>query len=220
MPIDVALDEHGLSRRVLLATTSMALVGIGVPSLAMAALVQTPRQTAGPFYPKSPPLHADNDLVRIAGHEKQADGIITHIFGRVFDSEGRPVSQARIEIWQCDSHGIYHNVDDWSPRPLDPDFQGYGTTYSGDDGGYRFRTIRPVAYQGRTPHIHFAISPPGGKRLVTQMYVAGEPSNERDSVLSAIRDPAARARVIVPLEPASQIEGAGLAGTFDIVLGA
>jgi protocatechuate 3,4-dioxygenase, beta subunit len=218
MPIDVALDEHGPSRRVLLATTSMALVGIAVPGLAMAALVQTPRQTAGPFYPKSLPLHAGNDLVSIAGHEKQADGIVTHIFGRVLDVDGKPVPQARIEIWQCDSHGRYHNVDDRSSRPLDPDFQGYGTTSSGDDGGYRFRTIRPVAYPGRTPHIHFAISSPG-RRLVTQMYVAGETSNERDSVLNAIRDPAARGRVIVPLEPASQIEAGALAGSFDIVLG-
>jgi protocatechuate 3,4-dioxygenase, beta subunit len=220
MPINVPFDQHGLSRRVLLATTSMALVGIAVPSLARAALVQTPRQTAGPFYPKSLPLHSDNDLVRIVGHDKQADGIITHIFGRVLDGEGKPVPQARIEIWQCDSHGRYHNVDDRSSsRPLDPDFQGYGTTSSGDDGGYRFRTIRPVAYPGRTPHIHFAISPPGGGRLVTQMYVAGESANERDPVLNEIGDPAARARVIVPLEPASQIEAGALAGTFDIVLG-
>ncbi len=218
MPI--TLDQHRLSRRALLSVTSLALVGVAVPRLAMAALTLTPRQTAGPFYPKSLPLHPDNDLVRIAGHEKQADGIVTHMFGRVLDGDGRPVPQARIEIWQCDSHGRYHNVDDRSSRPLDPDFQGYGLTVSGNDGGYRFRTIRPVAYPGRTPHIHFAISPSGGGRLVTQMYVAGEPLNARDTVLNAIRDQAARARVIVPLEPASQIEAGALAGTFDIVLGA
>ena len=220
MPIDAAFDQPWLSRRVLLATTSMTLLGIAVPRVAMAALTPTPRQTAGPFYPKSLPLHSDNDLVRIAGHEKQADGIVTHIFGRVIDGDGRPVPQARIEIWQCDSHGRYHNVDDRSSRPLDPNFQGYGTTSSGDDGGYRFRTIRPVAYPGRTPHVHFAISPPGGGRLVTQMYVAGESANERDPVLNEIRDPAARARVVVPLEPASQIEAGALSGMFDIVLGA
>jgi protocatechuate 3,4-dioxygenase, beta subunit len=220
MPIDVAFDQHGLSRRVLLATTSMALIGSAIPHLAMAALTPTPRQTAGPFYPKSLPLHSDNDLVRIAGHEKQADGVVTHIFGRVIDVDGRPVPQARIEIWQCDSRGRYHHVDDRSSRPLDPDFQGYGTTSAADDGGYRFRTIRPVAYPGRTPHVHFAISPPGGGRLVTQMYVAGESANERDPVLNEIRDPVARARVVVPLEPALQIEAGALSGTFDIVLGA
>jgi protocatechuate 3,4-dioxygenase beta subunit len=79
---------------------------------------------------------------------------------------------------------------------------------SGEDGGYRFRTIRPVAYPGRTPHIHFAISPPGGGRLVTQMYVAGEPLNARDPVLNEIRDPAARARVTVPLEPIAEVDRA------------
>jgi protocatechuate 3,4-dioxygenase beta subunit len=78
MPIEVAVDQHWLSRRVLLATSSMALVGIALPRLAMAALTPTPRQTAGPFYPKSLPLHSDHDLVQIAGHEKQADGVITH----------------------------------------------------------------------------------------------------------------------------------------------
>src|SRR6266436_4574522 len=101
-------------------------------------------------------------------------------------------------------------------RPLP---QGYGTTSSGDDGSYRVRTIRPVAYPGRTPHVRFAISPPGGGRLVTQMYVAGESGNERDPVLNAIRDEGARARVVVPLEPASHVEAGALAGTFDIALG-
>src|SRR5882762_10452079 len=98
MPTDVAFGRHGSSRRVFLATTSVALVGIAFPYLAMAALTPTPRQTAGPFYPKSLPLHSDNDLLRIVGHEKQADGIVTHIFGRVLDGDGRPVPQARIEI--------------------------------------------------------------------------------------------------------------------------
>jgi protocatechuate 3,4-dioxygenase, beta subunit len=89
---------------------------------------------------------------------------------------------------------------------------------SAPDGGYRFRTIRPVPYPGRTPHIHFAITTPRGQRLVTQMYVAGESLNERDEILSQISDAAARASVIVSLEPAPQVEPAALAGTFDIVM--
>jgi protocatechuate 3,4-dioxygenase beta subunit len=51
------------------------------------------------------------------------------------------------------------------------------------------------------------------------MYVAGEPQNERDGLLMSVRDPAARARLIVPLRPSSEAEKAALAGTFDIVLG-
>ena len=139
--------------------------------------------------------------------------MVTHVFGRVLDAEGSAVPHARIEIWQCDSHGRYHYVDDRSSPPVDADFQGYGSTISGTDGAYRFRTIRPVPYPGRTPHIHFAISAPGRGRLITQMYVAGEPLNERDSVLAQISDPGARARVIVPLEPAPQMEAGALAGS-------
>jgi protocatechuate 3,4-dioxygenase beta subunit len=78
-------------------------------------------------------------------------------------------------------------------------------------------TIRPVSYPGRAPHIHFAVSGPGFPRLITQMYIAGDPQNERDGVLMGVRDLAARARLIVPLGPAS--EPGALAGTFDIVLG-
>ena len=86
-------------------------------------------------------------------------------------------------------------------------------------GAYRFRTIRPVAYPGRTPHIHFAVAVPGLGRLVTQMYVAGEPLNARDAVLAGIRDAAARESVIVALAPADAVEPGALGGTFDIVVG-
>jgi protocatechuate 3,4-dioxygenase beta subunit len=98
-------------------------------------------------------------------------------------------------------------------------FQGYGQTITDETGGYQFRTIRPVPYPGRTPHIHFAVSGPGLARFTTQMYIAGEPLNEHDSVLMGVRDPAARARLIVPLRPAPGSEVTALAGTFDIVLG-
>jgi len=208
---------HRLARRGLLIGTA-ALAGLE-PRAALAALLATPAQTAGPFYPKTLPLEAENDLVRIAGHAREAAGTITHLFGRVLETDGRAIANARIEIWQCDSRGHYHHVDDGDARQLDPDFQGYGKTLSAADGSYRFRTIRPVAYPGRTPHIHVAVTTAGGRRLVTQMYVAGEARNDRDPVLSQIRDPAARAAVIVPLAPTPEFERGALAGTFDIVMG-
>jgi protocatechuate 3,4-dioxygenase beta subunit len=77
----------------------------------------------------------------------------------------------------------------------------------------------PVPYPGRTPHIHFAVSGNGFERLVTQMYVAGEPGNESDPVLMGVRDPTARARLIVALRPSPDVGPAGLDGTFDIVIG-
>jgi protocatechuate 3,4-dioxygenase, beta subunit len=213
-------DQLQLSRRRLLAAAgSAALINFASMGIGHAALVPTPRQTAGPFYPKSLPVDSDNDLARVAGHERQASGTVTHVLGRVLDSDGRSVPGAKIEIWQCDSHGRYHNVDDHASPPIDPDFQGYGRTVSAADGSYAFRTIRPVPYPGRTAHIHFAITTARGWRLVTQMYVAGEPLNERDPIFASIRDPAERTRVVVPLEPAAQLEPGALSGTFDIVLG-
>ena len=76
-----------------------------------------------------------------------------------------------------------------------------------------------MPYPGRTPHIHFAIAAPGLAPFVTQMYVEGEPLNERDPVLQGVRDPAARARLIVPLQPAPQLGASALAANFDIVIG-
>ena len=99
-----------------------------------------------------------------------------------------------------------------------PGFQGYGRTAIDASGRYAFRTIRPVAYPGRTPHIHFKVHAPGAGRLTTQLYVADEPQNATDGVLNAIRDRNARASVIVRLEEAGEIEAGALKGTFDIVL--
>ncbi len=211
-----------IPRRRIMEVFVASAAGLGLSRLAAAvALPPTPAQTAGPFYPLALPADSDNDLIHIAGREGTAKGTVTLVTGSILDPEGRPVSGARVEIWQCDANGRYHYVrDDRAGPPLDDNFQGYGQTTTDATGGYHFQTIRPVPYPGRTPHIHFAVAAPGARRLVTQMYVAGEPLNERDGVLASIRDPAARARVVVPLVPAPQIEAGALAGSFDIVLGA
>jgi len=182
-----------------------------------ASLVLTPRQTEGPFYPVSLPLDADNDLVRVEGRAARAQGTVAHVVGRVRDAAGRPVPGARVEIWQCDARGVYLHPAE--RRPRDANFQGYGRTLTDAAGAYRFRTIRPVPYPGRTPHVHFKVATPGGATLTTQMYVAGEPLNARDFLYAHIRDPAQRAAVTVALEPAPRIESGALLGTFDIVLG-
>lgn len=211
-----------LSRRTV---RSMATAGVALLPVAGvgAGLVATPRQTAGPFYPEVKPLDSDADLVHVAGQGEPAAGVVTEVLGRILGPDGRPAADALVEIWQCDAFGHYHHPLDAARRggEADPRFQGYGRTVSSADGGYRFRTIRPVAYPGRTPHIHFAVTVQGFS-LTTQMYVAGEPLNESDFILSRIRDPEQRARVIVPLEPSHPDAGAGrgLIGIFDIVLGA
>lgn len=146
-------------------------------------------------------------------------GQVTHIIGRVFDTNGTPIAGASLEIWQCDNNGHYLHPADRSARgQRDQGFQGRGRAVSSADGSYTFRTIKPVPYPGRTPHIHFAITPPGSARLVTQMYVAGEPLNERDGLLRSVRDPRQREMVLVRLEPAERLEAGALVGTFDIVV--
>ena len=210
-------------RRVLAASIAGAaalILPAALRGLAAAALAPTPPQTEGPFYPLNYPADSDNDLVHVAGHAEPAKGTVTRVAGRILDPSGRPVRGAQVEIWQCDANGRYHNVRDGDAgRPRDENFQGFGQIVTDDTGGYRFLTIRPVPHPGRTPHIHFAVAAPGQRRFITQMYVAGEPQNERDAVLLGVRDPAARARLIVPLQPAPKIAQNALAGEFDIVLG-
>ena len=135
-------------------------------------------------------------------------------------ADGRPVRGARIEIWQCDAFGVYHHPRDRG-GPADANFQGFGATTSDGEGAYRFRTIEPVPYPGRTPHIHFRIIGPGFEPLTTQMYVAGHALNERDGLYLRL---GGQARLVtVELVPAPDLEPAAKSGArrglFDIVLG-
>ena len=198
---------------------ALALGVIPLPVLSAAAsLVPTPRQSTGPFYPLELPLDHDNDLVSVRGKSGMARGVITHVLGRVMDVNGKPLAGMTVEIWQCDAFGRYHHPGDRRDTPLDEHFQGYGRTLSAEDGAYRFRTIRPVPYPGRTPHIHFAVSGPGMQTFVTQMYVAGEPRNASDFLFKRIRDARARESVLVALREGRAGPGE-LTGQFDIVLG-
>ena len=183
-----------------------------------AGLASTPSQSLGPFYPYDHTLEADADLVRVGGRDTLAQGVITHLGGTVRDSRGRPVPGAQVEIWQCDVSGRYHHPRDRRNAPRDESFQGYGRSRTGAAGGYRFRTIRPVAYPGRAPHIHFAIRGPGFEPLITQMYVRGAPENNRDWILNRIRDPARRESLLVAFEPHPDLRGQRIA-RFDVVLG-
>lgn len=203
-----------------LTATGSALLLPGSAALAQKQLVRTPPQTEGPFYPVDWLGDIDHDLVAVTGEAAQAMGHVTHISGRVLDLAGQPVVGATVEIWQCDAKGIYRHPSDASTsRRPDGGFQGRGRARTDASGTYAFRTIRPVAYPGRTPHIHFMVDPPRRNRLVTQMYVFGEPQNARDGVLNNIRDQRQRDSVIIRLDPADGKEAGALAGTFDIVVG-
>ncbi len=200
-------------RRLLLCLPLLALMP-GALRAAL-ALVATPRQALGPFYPLQPDPAAGNDLTSVDGKGRAAGKPLT-IVGRVLDTAGSPQAGVLLEIWQTNAHGRYHHPHDDSPQPLDPQFRGYGRATSGADGGYRFVTIEPVEYPGRTPHVHFRVSRAGRELLVTQMYLPGAAgaANERDGLFMAIREPAARQMLIGLREP-----GAAAALRFDIVLG-
>lgn len=182
-------------------------------------LTQTPRQTEGPFYPGDLPLDTDNDLLVINNSITPAVGIVTQLSGRILDARGEPFRDAVVEIWQVDSNGAYlHSGSDNAAR-RDKNFQGFGRFITGSTGEYRFRTIKPVRYPGRVPHIHFAVKTKGRDKFTTQCYVKGEPGNERDSVLAWVRDPRARESVIVDFTPIKGSKIGELAARFDIVLG-
>jgi protocatechuate 3,4-dioxygenase, beta subunit len=197
-------------RRLLLATLAATSL---VPARAT-ALIPTPPQSRGPFYPDRLPLDQDSDLVQVAGHEGLARGEIIRLSGLVLDRSGRPLSGALVEIWQCDANGRYLHSGDPGDTPRDPGFQGYGRCQTGADGGYRFRTIKPVPYPGRAPHIHVAVRVPGQSPLVTQLYVAGAPENAGDWLLNQADDPAA---LMVPFRPIDAPD-ATLAARFDLIL--
>jgi protocatechuate 3,4-dioxygenase beta subunit len=221
VPTPAIGDETGLSearaaRRRLLAASLAGLALAGVPPGARAqARTPTPRQTAGPFYPRDFPPDGDNDLVAVRGQAGLAQGEILLLAGTVVDTAGRPVAGARVEIWQCNALGRYHHPGDRSSAPIDPAFQGWGEFVTGADGAYRFRTIKPVPYPGRTPHIHFRVTGRGFADLVTQLYVEGEPGNARDGLYNAL-EPSERAAVTVRLERAP--DGKALATRFEIVV--
>lgn len=199
------------TRRKLLA----GLAGLAASGSALAKLATTPAQMAGPFYPLEFPLDDDNDLTRVKGRAGVARGQHTDLSGRVLNADGRPIQNARVEIWQCDANGRYHHPHDSGPAP-DPNFQGFGHALTDTLGRYRFRTIRPVPYPGRTPHIHMAVHLPEEKPFVTQLYVADEPLNLRDFIYMSL-SPELRQRASADFMRVKSGETV-FAARFDIVL--
>lgn len=163
-----------------------ALSALGAAPLARgqaAAGRSTPSQTLGPFYPRHAgerPSQTDADLLAFDGDRPLSRGVPLYLTGRVLDRRGKPIAQAEVEVWQCDANAVYHHPAGGAESERDPHFQGYGRAMTEADGRFHFRTIRPVAYPGRTPHIHVRVAPPGGGALATQMYLPDEPGNARD----------------------------------------
>ena len=190
------MSKNGLTRRALILSAPSLLM----PAAALSAAKPTPSGTEGPFYPTSIPDDNDADLVRVENALREAGGDILHLGGRVLDTKGRPVGAARVEIWQCDVNGVYLHSGDRRHGSRDKAFQGFGHTLANSDGGFSFRTIVPVPYPGRTPHIHVKVLLKGRHVLTTQLYKANHPQNAGDFLFRRL-GPGAPHRVSMQIEP-------------------
>jgi protocatechuate 3,4-dioxygenase beta subunit len=210
------------ARRRFLGTLAFGGAALFTPGAFAEELVRTPRQSEGPFYPDKLPLDTDNDLLIINDSITPAVGEVTHLSGRVLDARGDPVRNAVVEIWEADSKGVYIHTGSSAPneKKRDANFQGFGRFLTGSSGEYYFRTIKPVAYSGRTaPHIHFKVKQGSKERLTTEMYVKGHPGNELDFIYKTLRGRKEREAVTVAFVPVKGSRAGELAARFDIVLG-
>jgi protocatechuate 3,4-dioxygenase, beta subunit len=221
----------GISRRTMLTTglvgaASLLTTGMAAATQSLrACTVPTPGQVAGPFYPSRRRSDEDFDLTQIEGASGRARGAPIYVRGQVVDEDCLPIQEALVEIWQANAWGRYdHERDAGNPRPLDPNFQGWGRVLTDQQGFYGFKTIKPGPYpandQGwiRPPHIHFRVGRRGYHDLITQMYFAGEALNEPDLIRRSL-SPAERERVTVVFGEGPPIaEASARFGHFDITL--
>jgi protocatechuate 3,4-dioxygenase beta subunit len=204
-------------RRQFLRNAAFTAALFATPGL-FAELIQTPKQTEGPFYPDKLPLDTDNDLLAINDNLTPAVGAVTYVSGRILDAKGQPLRNAVVEIWQCDNNGAYLHSKTGNADKKDKNFQGFGRFVTGSTGEYLFRTIKPVPYPGRTPHIHYKIKRGGKELLVTQLYIKGHPGNPKDGVWKELNEKE-RELVSLPFEPLKGAKAGELVVKFDLVLG-
>ena len=205
-------------RRRILAVLASVPAAVAFPRLLHAqeaALKPTPQDALGPYYPPKWNGEIDADLVAFGGAAYN-DGTPLTITGVIRSTDGKALANARVDIWQTDATGKYRHPDDDGEGPAQRGFQGFGRTLTDTEGRYRFRTIKPVLYGGRPPHVHFRVVASGQKELVTQMYFA-ENNQERGRNFGFSKE-----RDRLTITPTATKEGArdSIAATFDLVLAA
>jgi protocatechuate 3,4-dioxygenase beta subunit len=208
------------TRRNLLCS-GLALGGLSLftPGVFADLLSKTPKMTEGPFYPDKLPIDTDNDLLIVNNGITPAVGEVTYLTGRVLTPSGEPLRGAMVEIWQVDGKGVYLHTGDSTNKKRDTNFQGFGRCATSWKGEYCFRTVKPVPYPGRTPHIHVKVFKGSKELLCTQLFVNGHAQNKTDGVLRDIRDPLERELVMVDFKPMKESKLGELGAKFDIVLG-
>ena len=206
-------------RRHFLRNLGLGAALFSVPGAFAEQLLLTPKQTEGPFYPDKLPLDTDNDLIIVNNGLTPAVGEITYVSGRILDAKGDPIRNAVVEIWQCDNGGAYLHTKTGNLEKKDANFQGFGRFLTGSTGEYLFRTIKPVPYPGRTPHIHYKVKRSGKELLTTQCYIKGHPGNEKDGIWKGLGDAKSKAAVTVDFTPLPGSRAGELAARFDLVVG-
>ncbi len=207
-------------RRLFLGQMALGAAAFTTPGLFAEELIKTPPQGEGPFYPDKLPLDTDNDLIILNKNITPAVGTITHLTGKVLDIKGNPVRNAVVEIWQCDSGGAYLHSKSGNKDKEDKNFQGFGRFLTGLKGEFYFRTILPVSYPGRPPHIHVIVKKGKKRLLTTQLYNKAEKkANEKDGLFRRVKDPKARATLLLDFKKMPKSKIGELAANATIVVG-
>lgn len=196
---------HETSRRRFLTTAAVAAVtGLslreaiaqgsqsGPPQLAATPECSdepTLRQTEGPFYkPKSPE--------RVDLREPHTQGKPVELVGFVLTRDCKPIGRALVDLWHADERGDYDERG----------FRYRGHVFTDAEGRFRFLTVRPALYPGRTRHFHVKVQAPGKRLLTTQLYFPDEPGNARDPIFRR------------ELTMKTKEDGAQIASRFDFVV--
>lgn len=146
-------------------------------------------QTEGPYFTPNSPERASLLEPGMAGERLV-------VSGAVLSTDCTPIDRALVDFWQCDDAGVYDN-------------EGYrlrGHQFTGAQGQYRFETIVPGVYPGRTRHIHVKVQAPGEPVLTTQLYFPDEPGNANDGIFDE--------RLVLALEDTA----GGKVGAFNFVV--
>lgn len=183
-----------------------------------------PLETAGPSFGSGFVKESEADLTTWGKSAPLGEKMI--LVGRVIDEDGRPVQNSLLELWQCNASGRYAHPVDRHDAPLDPNFLGQGKVLTGDDGGFRFVTIKPGAYPWknhpfawRPAHIHLSLFGNAySQRMITQMFFPGDPLLPLDPIFNSVPEAAARQRMVCALELERGIEEVALGYRFEIVL--
>jgi protocatechuate 3,4-dioxygenase, alpha subunit len=173
----------------------------------------TTSQTVGPFFRIGFSWLYRDDLAgpRVSGERVE-------ISGRILDGDGDPVPDGIVEIWQANAQGKYAHPDDPQEKPLEPGFSGYGRVPTGDDGSFRFATIKPGRVPGpdgklQAPHLEISVFTRGlMQRLITRVYFPDEASNAEDFALNLVE--AGRRGTLI----AKKIEGKNGALEWNVIL--